>query len=138
LSGQAKLKSNDELLFQLVGGRAVARYVSALAGTGNDAVYDPVRNEFETLPVAGWELSYGHPWKSGLKSYASAGVVRLFNRDFQPADALKRSEYFSANLMWDEVEGLRTGLEYSWGRRVNKGGDDGTANRISFSVYYDF
>jgi len=138
LSGRAVLNERQDLLFQVVSGQAIARYVAALAGTGQDVFYDPATDQFATVPVLGGELAYGHRWQPHLQSYATAGLVRIYTRDFQPGDALERSEYLSANVMWDEIQGLRTGLEYSWGRRVNKGGENGTANRISFCVYYDF
>jgi len=138
LSGRTVLNERQDVLYQVVTGQAIARYVAALAGTGQDLLYDPAADQFSNLPVVGAELAYGHRWRPHLQSYATAGLLRVYTRDFQPGGALERTGYLSGNVMWDEIQGLRTGLEYSWGRRVNKNGEDGTANRISFCMYYDF
>jgi hypothetical protein len=138
VSGRAVLNERQDLLFQVVGGQAIARYIAALAGTGQDVFYDATTDQFATVPVVAWQLAFGHRWRPHLQSFATAGGVGIHTRDFQPADALKRTDYASANLMWNRISGLRAGLEYSWGRRVNKDGGNGTANRISFSIYYDY
>jgi hypothetical protein len=73
-----------------------------------------------------------------LLSYFTAGFIRITNIDILPDDAFRASQYISANLFWDIAPGSRLGVEYAWGRRENKNGEDGTANRVSFIVRYDF
>jgi hypothetical protein len=138
LSGKINLDWRNKLLFQVVGGRAIARFIQAITGHGLDVVYNPNTGDFEVVTSYGGFLSYGHYWKPKLFSYITIGVTKVINKDFQSDDTFSISNYISGNLFWEGITGIRTGIEYSWGRRENKNGESGNANRFSFIVYYDF
>jgi hypothetical protein len=140
LSGRIYLggASSQQLLFQLVGGKGISRFITALSGEGLDLVYDPVSGSVELTASGGGYLSYAREWTPSLLSYLTVGFIRIRNIDFFPDDAFSLSEYVSGNFFWEPLRGMRAGLEYSWGRRVNKNGDYGDANRLSFIVRYDF
>ena len=138
LSGNMKLVAQDEIYFQIVYGKAIARFVRSLSGKGLDVVYNPGEQKFETLGVMGGFLSYSHNWQESLFSYLTVGLTNVINKNFQPTEALSFTQYVSTGLLWEPIEGTRVGLEYSFGRRINKNDDKGNANRISFIVHYDF
>ncbi len=126
------------MLFQLVGGRAISRYISTLARKGLDVVYDPVTGSINLIPTFGGYLSYARQWASSLLSYVTVGFVRLGNVEAQSGDSFRFSRYISGNVFWDVAPGTRLGAEYSWGLRENKDRSHGTASRISFILMYDF
>jgi len=138
LSGNMKLVAQDEIYFQIVYGKAIARFIRSLSGGGLDVVYNPGEQKFETLGVMGGFLSYSHNWQENLFSYLTVGLTNVVNKNFQPPEAFSSSLYVSANFFWEPTEGTQVGLEYSFGRRINKNDDKGNAKRMSFIVYYDF
>jgi hypothetical protein len=138
LSGKMILTPENEIFFQVVYGSAIARLVGGLTGRGLDVIYNPITGKFETITTMGGFLSFAHHWKENLSSNLTIGVINIRNKDFQPDDAFSFSGYGSLNLFWQATLGSRLGLEYSYGRRQNKNGDSGDANRLAFIVYYDF
>ena len=128
----------DRILYQFVGGRGISRYITALKGKGLDVVYNPSTAEVELTLSAGGYVSYARQWNPKFLSYLTAGFVRIRNIDFFPADAFNSSMYLSADTFYDSSVGVRLGLEYTWGRRENKNGDSGNANRVAFLLQYDF
>jgi hypothetical protein len=126
------------LLFQLVGGRGIGRYIRTLKGTGNDLVLNPETGLFEPLAVFGGFLSLEYEWRPNIYSFLTPGFTSIKNKSFQSDDAFSFSAYFSLNTFWDITQGFRFGGEYSYGSRINKNKESGTANRISFILYYSF
>ena len=126
------------ILYQLVAGKGISRFITALSGEDLDLVYNPATQSFDLTSSLGTYVSYAREWTSSLLSYFTVGWISLGNIEDRPDDAFKQSMYVSANLFWDPAPGLRVGGEYSWGQRVNKDGQKGTANRISAVLRYDF
>lgn len=58
--------------------------------------------------------------------------------DFELASAYSNGQYLAVSLFFERVAGRRFGLEYNRGRRENKDGQSGSANRISFRIVLDF
>jgi hypothetical protein len=83
-------------------------------------------------------VSFSKDWDPQLYSYLTLGATRIQNRDYEPDSAYSNGQYLAVSLFLERVAGRRVGLEYNWGRRENKDGQTGTANRISFSLVYDF
>jgi hypothetical protein len=138
LSGKMVLTAENEIFYQIVYGSAIARLIGGLTGRGLDVIFNPNTGKFETITSMGGFISFAHHWKENLSSNLTIGVINIRNKDFQPDDAFSFSGYGSLNLFWQATLGSRLGLEYSYGRRQNKNGDSGDANRLAFIVYYDF
>ena len=126
------------ILYQLDAGKGISRFITALSGEDLDLVYNPATQSFDLTSSVGTYVSYAREWTPSLMSYFTVGWISLGNIQDRPDDAFKQSMYVSANLFWDPAPGLRLGGEYSWGRRENKDGAYGTANRISAVLRYDF
>lgn len=138
VSGSIRLGGNNRLFFQAVAGDAISSFIAALANAGLDAVFNPLTQKFETVRSMGGFLSVYHSWTDALVSHLTFGITNVVNEGYQGGEEFNTSQYVSANLFWDVAAGTRAGVEYSWGRRENKNGSDGTANRLSFIASYDF
>lgn len=140
LSGRFRLGGDTphRILYQLVAGKGISRFITALSGEGLDLVYNPATQSVDLTSSVGTYVSYARQWSPSLLSYFTAGWISLGNIQDRPDDAFKQSSYVSGNLFWDPSPGLRIGGEYAWGRRMNKDGQTGTANRLSLILRYDF
>jgi hypothetical protein len=140
LSGKSQVAERDAFLFQAVGGLAISRFVGSLGGKGLDLVYNPNTGNFEQMMSYGGFVTWNHQrlFDRNLETNLTGGYLGVQNKNFQPDDAYKNSQYMSGNVFWVFTEGGRAGVEYSWGRRTNKDGELGTATRLSFAAYFDF
>ncbi len=141
LSAQIKVDGDDQILLQVISGRAISRFVGSLGGKGLDVILNPVSGQWSAVKSWGGYVTYNHRWRiiaPGVISNFTIGALGVGNEDFEPEDAFKYSFYFSANAFWHITVGARLGGELSWGQRVNKGGESGDATRLSFAAYFDF
>jgi hypothetical protein len=138
LAGVYTLDKENKFLFQGVYGAAISRFITALNGKGIDLVYNPNTELFEATKSFGLMLSYAHDWRADISSAFTLGMVGIFNKDYEPADAFSQSWYYSGNVFWNALLGVRLGLEFSQGRRINKDNSFGRATRIGFIFYADF
>jgi hypothetical protein len=138
LAGVYNIDEENKFLFQGVYGAAISRYITALKGKGMDLVYNPNTNLFEATKSFGLLLSYSHKWRDDISSAFTVGMVGILNKDYEPADAFSQSWYYSGNVFWNALLGVRLGLEIAQGRRINKDDSFGRATRIGFIFYADF
>jgi hypothetical protein len=140
LSGRSQVAERDAFLFQAVGGLAISRFVGSLGGKGLDLVYNPNTGNYEQMMSYGGFITWNHQrlFDRNLETNLTGGYLGVQNKNFQPDDAYKSSQYISGNVFWRFTEGGRAGVEYSWGRRTNKDGESGNATRLSFAAYFDF
>jgi hypothetical protein len=138
LAGVYTLDQDNKFLFQGVYGAAISRFITALNGKGIDLVYNPNNGLFEATRTFGWMLSFTHNWRADISSAFTAGMVGIINKEYEPPEAFSQSYYYSANVFWNALMGVRFGLELAQGRRINKDGNYGRATRIGFIFYADF
>jgi hypothetical protein len=138
LSADLGLGGRDRILFQVVGGNGISRFITALGGQGLDVIFDPNTGKFETVASIGGFVSLEHDWRPNLFMFVTVGLIEVENKEFEPDDAFSNSGYASANLFWNATAGSRLGVEFSLGRRENKDGQDGLASRLAFIMYFDF
>ncbi len=138
LSGNLKLNKILSMKYQVFGGKGIARYVKSLTGHGLDVIYDNEENRYRPVETYGGYISFGNKWNKIFSNDITAGITRIVNFDSQPGDAFKLSYYASANIFMYLGKILNLGLEYSFGKRVNKNNQSGNANRISFISIADF
>jgi hypothetical protein len=154
LSGKVKIPmtgENDNLLWQFNYGEGLGRYLTDLSsivslGTdgGQDAVVDPETGDFKPLPVFGGYLAYQHWWTrtSGLRSTFIVAMIDINNLDYQPANAYNQTQRAAGNLIWSPISSLDLGVEFLWGKRINKGAvggiSDATATQLQLEAKYRF
>lgn len=119
-----------------VGSGAAHRVISLSFDGGNDAVITP-----DGLDAMGHKQVYGgisHYWNDSLNSTLSLAWAELDNSSLQADNAIHQAESAHINLIWFPYKKVSTGVEYMWGRRENKDGADGTAQRIQFMTKFVF
>jgi hypothetical protein len=140
-SGTIDLDGDDQLLFQVIGGRAISRFVGSLGGKGLDVILNPESGSWEAIVSYGGYVTYSHRWENlapGVISNFTVGGIGIAQEDWYADDFFNYSFYFSANAFWRITTGARLGGELSWGRRVNNDAQAGDALRFSFAAYFDF
>ncbi len=128
----------DRFIFQLNGGKGIARYINDLNSLGgHDAIFNTDTGAFEPLPVLGWYLDYEHQWKEWertrimrLRSSFIWSFVAVDNLSFQPPDSYRRTNRYSVNLVFSPISRIDCGLEYIYGTRQNLDGLTGSANQV--------
>jgi hypothetical protein len=140
-SGKIDLDGDDQLLFQVIGGRAISRFVGSLGGKGLDVILNPESGSWEAIVSYGGYVTYSHRWLNlapGVISNFTVGGIGIAQEDWYADDFFNYSFYFAANGFWQITTGARFGGELSWGQRNNKDGTNGNALRFSFAAYFDF
>jgi hypothetical protein len=137
-SGKYFLGRSYSLNYQFNAGKGIARYTKGLTGKGQDVLFNNQSKENELLVSYGGFLSCNSKWNKFISTDVTFGLLKVVNKDFQPDNAFKSSFYASANIFFHIVEESNVGIEYSFGRRFNKNGESGNANRLSFTAYLDF
>ncbi|MCL7958735.1 MAG: DcaP family trimeric outer membrane transporter [marine benthic group bacterium] len=140
-SGTIDLDGDDQLLFQVIGGRAISRFVGSLGGKGLDVILNPESGSWEAIVSYGGYVTYSHRWENlapGVISNFTVGGIGIAQEDWYADDFFNYSFYFATNAFWQITTGARFGGELSWGQRNNKDGTRGNALRFSFAAYFDF
>jgi hypothetical protein len=137
LAGIWKTFGDDYLAASGIYGKGIARYISDISGLGLDAIVDP-SGGLTALTAKGGYAGYTHYWTPKLRTTAVAGVLNMDNKDFQPGDAFRQSQYYSANMIWVPYGSLALGVEYMFGKLKSFDGTEANANRLQMSVQYDF
>ncbi|MFZ2905570.1 MAG: DcaP family trimeric outer membrane transporter [Cyclobacteriaceae bacterium] len=133
LSGQFNLFDNkDKFTYQVVYGPGSARFRGGLAA-GLDE-----NGDLEALTDMGITIAYEHKWNSSFSSLLLYNQGEVDNSAGQAPTSIKGVDYVATNLIWNFAERAMAGVEYLWGLREDLNGEDGTANRVQFSVKYTF
>lgn len=134
-SGKVMLPARSNLLFEVSYGEGVGGYYNAGPPNG---VYDPATSTIELLPLLGYYIGFEHYWSKTLSTAILYSAIGVDNLASQPDDALKRTDYFSLNLIWRPDTPLRFGVEFLSGKNRAKDGSKGTDNRIQLSSQFTF
>ncbi len=119
-----------------VGSGAAHRVVALGFDGGNDAVITP--DGLDTIDHKQVYGGFSHYWTDSLNSTLSLAWAELDNSRFQPDTAIHTAESAHLNLIWFPYKTVSVGVEYMWGRRENKDGADGTAQRLQFMTKFVF
>jgi TolA-binding protein len=137
---------SDRIVFQMNGGVGIARYINDLNSLGGqDAVFDTTTGALEALPALAWYVSYEHVWKQwetaeqmNLRSMVMWSFVDVDNFDFQPDDAYHKTNRFVLNAVISPSSRVDMGVEYIYGTRANKDGQQGHANQFQLVGLFRF
>ncbi|HQN95729.1 MAG TPA: DcaP family trimeric outer membrane transporter [Thermoanaerobaculales bacterium] len=136
LSGAVNLPGGDRLQYQAVYGEGMAKYVNDLAGQDLDAALD-INGQLEPIPVFAPYIGYTHQWAERWRTTGTYGYVSADTPPSLGPLALKSTQYFSLNLIWQFSSPGRVGLELLRGTKETANGAEGEANRAAFVVKYD-
>ena len=139
-------KLTDRLIFQLNVGEGNARYINDLNSLGGqDAVFDDATGNLEPLAATGGYIDFEHQWTQWettrvmkLRSSFIWSFVAVDNLGFQPPDAYRKTNRFSANLVFSPIDRIDMGVEYIYGSRENKNGLRGTSDQFQVVGIFRF
>ena len=130
---------DDRIKFATNNGWGIGKYITDL-GTlgGQDAVYDPSAGTLRALPVSSAYFGYERKWRPTFVSAYTYGIVNVANLDIQPDNALRRTQRTSFNVTWSPVPQMDVAVEFLFGTRVNKNGQQATSSQIQTGWIYRF
>jgi hypothetical protein len=142
LSTKLKLGLKDVFKGQAIYGEGIQNYM-------NDAPTDiGIQNDFSNintpikgvaLPVSSFSAYLDHKWSEMLSSSIGYSLVNITNSDGQSADAFRKGQYSSLNLLYYPFPNMMAGAEIIWIRRDNHSdGWSSSATKIQFSFRYNF
>jgi len=73
-----------------------------------------------------------------LRSSFIWSFVAVDNLGFQPEDAYRKTNRFSANLVFSPIDRIDMGVEYIYGSRENKNGLRGTSDQFQIVGIFRF
>ena len=141
IAGSGKIKlpflgARDNFKFGVQYGEG---YGAQIKSGPDDAAFNASDNSFSTIPVFSTYGGLQHWWGiDSLRSNLVYGYVNADNPGFLDGDVLENTTYLATDLIWNPGERITLGVEYLWGQRENKDGEDGTDNRFLFSSRFDF
>ena len=135
-----KTFGKDNIVFAVVGGHGVSRYIQDSSGLGIDAeVISAADPHLRATPAVGTDLAYQHYWTKTLRSSAVFSYAAVQNTHYLPANPYNHSDYSAANLIWNPYSSsLNVGAEFLYGWQQLQSGAKGNAPRIQFSAKYSF
>jgi hypothetical protein len=137
--GAMRVYGRDNIVYQVVYGNGISRYVNDTGGLGLDAAPRRVTDlTLKAPPLFAPYLSYQHHWTRSVRSAATFGFVQLQNTAFQPGNTYHKSTYSSGNIIWNATGALDFGAEFLYGWVEQKDGAKANAPRIQFSGSYSF
>jgi hypothetical protein len=140
LTGSAKLGlpflgAKDNFKFTLHYGDG---YGTQIKSGPQEAVFNTVNSELDTIGVFGSFGGIQHFWSDRFRSNLAYGLMYADNPGFVSGDAIDNTQYAAVDFIWTPFRTTTFGVEYLWGRRENKDGASGTANRLLFSSSFTF
>jgi len=127
------VNEKDQLKLQLAYGEGIGFYM-------NDGGIDlaPDNNKAQQVELYGLVAYWDHYWNDKWSSAIGYSRIDLDTTDQQLPDAFEVGQYASTNLLWTPVEDFLAGVEFIWGKREDRDGQDGDDYRIQFSFKYNF
>lgn len=132
LSGKFNILEKDNVIFQGVFGPGVGRY------RGGSSVAPGKNDKLEALMDKGITLGYQHHWSPKFSSLVLYNQGSVDNSEGQPSNSLYQTKYIAANLVWYFTKNAFAGIEYLNGTREDLDKAKGSANRLQFSIQYNF
>ncbi|WP_338394998.1 DcaP family trimeric outer membrane transporter [Fulvitalea axinellae] len=141
LSGKlSMIRKRVSLFYQGAGGSGFSRYLQDLSGLGLDFIPDPDSpGQLHAVDAFGGYagLQYNFSEKN-LVSCTYSQVRASLPAGTQMDDQYLYGQYLVANYFWNTRATIQLGIEYVYGRRVNRNGESNHANRVQASVQYNF
>lgn len=136
MSGSVALSSRDRIVYQLVAGKGITRYLSAFGGGGWDAVPDGLGQLRITTDTGGY-VAYLH--RSGrFRATALLGGAAVTNPIREGLLDFFKGVVASVTGFYDVLDFLWAGVEVDYGRTRDFRERTGDAARVQFAVQASF
>lgn len=138
LSGMAAASRHLTFYYQAAYGRGYADYLNDLGGGGYDLVPDGESGRLMAPYALG--LVGGVQFNLSRRVFASASysLCRLYDTDSLPDTAYRYGQYVAANAFYTPFDHCQVGIEYLYGNRHNRNGEQGNAHRVNAMIQYNF
>lgn len=141
-SGHANIFEQDKLIGAVVYGEGIASYMNDggvdLAPRAVMPAGAPVQIKPNAVPLLGVMAYIEHHWDDHWTTSGGYSMTKVDNANLQAADAFRRGEYASINLIYTPIKSVMIGGEFLWGKRTDHNGANGNDPRIQLSARYDF
>lgn len=134
-----KTFGKDNVIFAVVGGHGISRYIQDASGLGIDA--EPVlvpSPHLEATPALGVEAAYQHYWRKTLRSSAVYSYAAVNNAALAAPGTYNHGTYTAGNVIWNPHGSLNIGAEFLYGWVMEQSGQKANDPRIQFSAKYSF
>jgi len=101
----------------------------------NDAAFDS-NGKLKAIPCAAFMVGFTHRWSDEWRSTASYGYVHLDNEFSQAPTAYHKTQYASANAVWQIRKRLSIGFEALYGGKEDNAGNHGDVFRLQVGLLY--
>ncbi len=130
-SGVVLLSERNTIYSQIVFGEGIGSYRGLPDAAPTSA------STGKMLGLFGWMVGITQEWNDRLTSNFTYAENSLDNTPLQASDAVHRTTYLAANLIWQPLDRVRFGVEYLYGIRENVDGGTGSANRVHSAVIFE-
>jgi DcaP outer membrane protein len=137
ISGSQIAYKHDKLVYQVLVGTGISRYLVSFGGSGWDAIPD-LQGNLSANPVWGGYIGYQHFWGEHTSSTFVYGYAEIFNPLGIPSDKLFAGSYASGNLYWHIVGPLNFAGEVIYGTHIDEFNRFGNNIRFQFVFEYNF
>ena len=134
-SGLLKIGDSNDLIFYFVDGDGVGGMGNDTSFANSDAAFT-ASGKLETLSYFSAMGGFTHRWCPTWRSTVTYGYVDLGNKSGQSLTAYHKTQYASANVIWQLRKRLSVGAEGLWGDKTVRNGAKGDAWRLQFGLVY--
>jgi len=138
VTASIKVGNRDKVLLGFVTGAGIATFMND--GGVDMAPTTPIQatTDAKAVDLTGVSAYFDHYWNSKWSSSIGYSYDEVDNLAGQNANAFKKGEYFSANILHTPADNILIGAEILWGKREDHNGNSGDDSRIQFSLKYNF
>lgn len=130
----------DNIIFAVVAGHGVSRYIQDTSGLGIDAEpASPANPHLQATPAVGVDTAYQHYWTKTLRSSAVYSYAAVNDTTLAAPSTYNHGTYLTSNVIWNPSQSsLNVGAEFLYGWAMEQTGQKANAQRIQFSAKYNF
>jgi hypothetical protein len=132
VSGAVNTVAADQFILSFATGDGAGRYLLGVDPVSGGFV-DP-EGQLKTRPVYGGYAAYRRFWNRELRSNLMVGVANADSADVQSAGVFRRSYFAGGNFFVPIQEYISLGVEYVYGRRLNKDAPSKDNHRVQVGV----
>jgi len=136
-SGRQYVTKKFSFIWNTSAGDGWGTNIAAELGAGNNAIITPEGN-METQWSGQALLGLNYKWSEVLASDLSGAYLILDASEYKADEEMTEGLIGHVNLLWSPVKMVNTGIEYQVGKRINKNGASGVANRVQVMFKFIF
>lgn len=139
VSAKVKFGSSTSLMLQGLIGRGIASFLNVSDNAAFDVILNPLDGKYQLTSTAGGFVAVSQKIAKNLIDIDLVyGIVQFKMQEYFAGSTFRIGQYVAVNGFLKAAAGFRLGLEYTYGYKRTKDDQHGTANRLSFTFYYDF